>query len=285
MQRLYGLRRYHNETSGNAIIAQEGLSNYECIAEIGTKAAQESVIDSALGQSGGSLGENATNTNYKYILKRQVLVIHFRNVTNHPQFLHIYTIAPKKQISLGSESNACGLMMQDLSDGWKQDMGDGSTTTTTKSGDNIVSGVTSTSVSTYSHHWKLAYSRRFMDRWKVVKSKSYKLDPGDDVFWTVKVPGGIYNPNAMIPSTGDPVEIPKTSRIVVTKLTGVLAESAATANNFLSMETETAYEYVHKAQVIPYNIHVNEMSAQITHDAILTDYHAPSAHVKTDDEN
>lgn len=284
MKKLYGVRRFHQEDLGDVFHCEEGQSLYTFYCEANTLIQNSAIVNSTLGVGGGTfpLGGVVVGTSFKYHIS-QSRMIHMRNLAEHPQFITCYELAPKVTKGLGGNSSLRTMACDDLFDGWQKDMGVGQSTTTTKEGDFVVTQPNSIQVESFAHHLKMRYSRQFNQNWDVKRSKSFKLNPGDDVYWRMKIPKGIFDPNKLN-AAGDPQEGGKYSRLFLIKQTGAIGESAGTANTVASMQSDLAVVCVNDATVIPINLHGPQLAVDVNHDIIPTDLEGPSNYIKVEDD-
>ncbi len=278
MKRLHGTRRYHEENMRDVFQSDEGKALYTAFCEANTLTKNTAIVNSTLGVDGGTnpLGLNAVGTQYNYHISQKLLV-HVRNISTHPIFVSCYTIAPKGTRGLASEGSMRELCIQELFDGWQADMAAGNTSTTTKEGDYAVVQNGSVQIDSYAMHLKMRYSRQFNQNWKIIQSKSLKLNPGDDIYWNIKVPKGIFNPNKLN-SAGDPQEMNSRSRMFLLKQCGVIGESAGTDGNVAAMQSELAVGCTMDASVVPMNQYGSQLALDVNHDILQTDYVGPGEH-------
>lgn len=286
--RLNGSRNYHEEVYGAKVTSEEGQTAYQVWCPIATYDKMKDIVESTLGQDGGSvpLGLDAVTDQKKYYMTKYKCVNHIRNISNHPVFLSCYTLQARKDRSHASGYTAEETALYDLMTGWLDDMGNGSTTTTLKSGDNIISYTPGAKIgNTYAHHLKVKNSRLFMGNWRIKQYKLFKLNPGDDVFWTVRAKNCVFNPNSWLDTAGNAIETKGgLTKCFLMKLTGVMGESNAVGSNCAQMQSDVTLSSIIDCGVIPLNTTGHALAQTVTHDILQADYEAPGEHDMVADE-
>lgn len=295
-ERNYGLRQFYNEVSGKFVECFEGKSRYACVGSFGSYNDFVGIIDSAGGRVTPLAAQEAGNQ-YSHLVKDYTLVTHFRNINLHPIFVSFYDCVAKHSIALDTSAaplTADALILADLRDGWKADAGTGGLTgTTAATGDAgfdvIVDDANGTSFDSYYKHLKIASSRGFTAKWKINASQTVKLNPGDDFYYSTKMPNTIFSAAEWTEGFAGstvPLQIKggKTHCHMI-KLTGCMGESAGTAHNYNTMRAALPYETIIRAQVVQINRSGGNFNVQVLTDARLADYQGPTDEVDQADES
>lgn len=236
--------------------------------------------------------DNAENTVQKYLIYKEKLVAHYKNMSLIPAFLTAYEVICKKLVvdSSGTYTDCRHKIMDDFLSGIQDYMGAGSTSTTTKVGDNVVSFTGgSTTGTTYSKFISPTQSRKFNIYWKVKRKKMFKLNPGDEVFWTLKSKNHIYDPmihNADngASSTDKTLARPWLTKALIIKCHGAIIASTGTVTEMGLGIVNMAVDTIRTAKVLPLKYGERNLSHYVTHEvaATLASAVAPGRH---DDKN
>ena len=114
----------------------------------------------------------------------------------HETFVTVYEVVAKRDRQYdGTITQGNQLLMQDLINGWKLDMGAGADTMTTGSGDaQFTYNTGDTTAQSEARFISVNSSREFRNAWKVIRSKRYRLNAGDDIFWRTTVKPRTWDP-------------------------------------------------------------------------------------------
>ena len=292
--RMNGSRKYLKEEYGTKFTANEGTTAYRVWCWQNSYSKLKAIVDSTLGDSGIPLGGNVVDESklqYKYYLKDLKTVTHVRNISTHPVFLSMYTMVSKRDRGQDvTYNNPAKQLIQDLKASIEDDAGTGTTDgppIINYTGEQIVTNTTSVQLDTVAHHIKMRNQRKLMTNWRIKQYKLFKLNPGDDVFWTMSRKGMVFNPATWIDDVGDNIETKKgVTEVVLMKLTGVIGESVSTAGNCAQMKADCAISCIISGSVIPLNTNSHERSyaVSVASGGIKTDYEAPTEHAHAADE-
>ncbi len=283
MKRLNGIRTFHEEAHGGAMVTNEGTTDYLFFCDVGTLTEFAAIIDNTLGQDGVALGLGAsTDIQRKFFITPIETMLNVRNIMLHPVFVTMYTLVSKLNMDFGTGNTRSGAAA-DLNEGWEDDMAVGSTTTTLKTGDNVVS-VSGAQVTSFAHHLRLRNSRLFSRQWRIQKAKLFKLNPGDDIHWKFRTKAFVFNPNVLGDGAHDFEVIKGITKVILIKLSGVMGESTATATNIARMQSKIGIECIKKARVVMLNNNDNAHAVTVNHDIFQTDYIGPGHHDEDADE-
>lgn len=188
LKSLTNVKRFIVEDRGHYFAPQQDQIMYGAIqACIGTNSELEAVADHAL-----DVSANPTQSVRIYQHHQK---IYFRNLSPHPVFLRVWTVTPKKHIILTAADNTLAEhAINRLIGGWMQNMDDTDDT-------DMLSGktaVTTNAENIYNIHSNSSYlypshSEEFRKWWKCFNPVTLKMNPGDDLYYTVKVPAFTYN--------------------------------------------------------------------------------------------
>lgn len=285
--RLHGSRRFHQEKIRGTEPVQEGRCLYKCISEYGTPNNIEAILGKNTTEDSSTLGVVAVDDKMQYLIKNFKAIDHFRNSVSHPIYVSVYTLLAKKSenTSVGIET-AREMAMQELVEGWKDDLGAGATGINSKTGENVIAASADDYCLTYAFHLKLKHSRLFMSHWKVIKHKAFKLNPGDDIYWITRLRDRTYDQQRDKQRLGTNEVIPGFTKVVMVKVFGGLGESQGSAGNVAHMECELIHENSTDCSVVPITTSGKHVAvAEVEHDDFKTDYEAATDHEMKLDHN
>lgn len=243
---MEGARSYKKESRNFAIECAQNTIQWSIPTAIGTStdisAMVQSVysagnIYSGIGESGHiSAPYSGVEENYKVDISGYKVVSHFRNIDTHPVFLTIHEIMATNTCAYSADlANAREMIMTQLNEGWKMHKADPVSTTTSLYGDDTISATGSFAdnykLDVYSQFLHPKSSPLFRKNWKIVKTKKYKLNPGDDVFWTLRIRNRVWDPqrdqDAYAGGVGTSDVIKNYSKALLVKVSGVMGRSDA----------------------------------------------------------
>lgn len=120
-------------------------------------------------------------------------------------------------------------------------------------------------------------SGTFMQNWKIVKSKKYRLQPGDEIRWKSPSVNYTYSTKKLKQrDTAEDIAIIKgVTRVLLAKISGVLGRSnAVDAHGFVGhLQAEMVYSHSCSADLLPYltNYHGTLQVTNVVHDDLATD--------------
>lgn len=287
-KRMYGVRKFFTETrNGNDSIAVDrNVVRFSAHACMGCPAVDRSYIAGVLGQSGQELGSpdhggtddmkvDSTATDIKKVLiYEEKQTVHLRNVSLNPVHCKVYEIVAKRNISStdSSYNDAREIALHDFAIGLKEDMATGTATTsasTVYEGDEIIEYTPGNkNGTTRSAFMGPNSSTRFRQNWKVAKFARYKLSPGDEVFWKMKVKDHIYDPAKDLTGNGSVLEDARHVRKGLTKLLlifvhGSMGAKTDDVNTVGYLSVHMTVDLVQSAKVMPINFEEPEKSFQV----------------------
>lgn len=297
----FGIRRYLNEIRNFGFENTANHVLFQAVCPIGTRSQIESMIKSvyAAGNIHSGIGETAVGAyesnleNYKCDIRNLHIRQHFRNVGEHAGLLEIYEISPKKSFAFPTGVSTMDFDIIDkLEAGWDQDVAAGASTATSKTGQTLVNASGSSSVETISSTLTPRQSKEFNRHYKIVKSKKYKLNVGDEVFWTTRLKSRVWNPAKIYSAFTDGVDtldcIGGYSSCLLVRWSGCLGRSVAAGEEGVVglMQGDIAHECVIRASLLPLQGAKNETYRTLTHlDLTGKTLGGGAEHVMTDDAN
>lgn len=280
-----GYRRFHNEELSTYIEANEATTQYECRTEMVfmDRAYMETIIDSTNTQDGAPLGEVARSDLNEFHIANIYQQNHFKNLSLVPGFLTVYEFVAKKRMFYDATyTTTAKYLMSDVVAGIRDDSGAAIVSgTTAKYGDFIVPYTNGdTGVASYAHKLGLGQSRRWADKWKLVKSKTFKLNPGADVFWSIKSKGFKYSLQKLTNGIGGDVAdvIPGVTKCLLVKWTGSIGTSDTVAGNVGHMHVRLAVGKTQDARCMVMKRSNHGLVNRVIHATIQNDYQAPGQH-------
>ncbi len=307
-KRMYGTQKYFNEDRDGSASMEIAVNQvgFQAIVCMGCPTIDKAYIAATLGQDGGALGEqeqgngadmllNTTNTNIaKHYISNEKQVVHIRNVSLHPVYTRVYECQAKRDIASVDGTYQVGrtIALHDFAVGLKDYMAAGSSTTALYEGDGIISYTAGDVAGTLrSKFIGPMRSPRFRQNWKIVKQHRYKLSPGDDVFWKMKVRNHILDPTLDTTDNGSQIEDSRKVRGGLTKVLLVFAHGSigvidGDANTMGFLASHLAIDTIQSASVMPINFGESNQSSSVhvDTDAALAAIVGPSEHVDVGDE-
>ena len=188
---INGVKRFKYEQRGNTIesgqdtIVLSGhiFGDYDDFTE---------VLNSTLGQSGDQLGGDADVTgmdNSRFLVYNQQVYFKMRNMSEHAIFLSVYEVVVKHT---NTETAKDTTLMNSIESGLDKEMATGTSTATDITGEQILSRSNNV-ITTSSEYLQPYHSTVFNRNYRIVKMKHFKLAPGDDVHWPMKIKNFVYN--------------------------------------------------------------------------------------------
>ena len=162
------------------------------------QAVNNMLLSSDTGMAITDLGDTNAHTyatdklQQRFDLCRYKQTWHFRNIDPHEVFLTVYELVARNYLPK-SGSNICEDIITDMASGIREYLGSGTASTTKYTGDEIIDSTASTQMILNSAAIEPKQSRRFNQNWKIVKVKKFKLNPGDDVFWKMRLKNRVFN--------------------------------------------------------------------------------------------
>lgn len=271
-----GIRQHTAEVRTEGLESGQNVVKIKAVTSLADRACLEAIVAKTGGHSGTQLGGGTYSSEKlykKYYIKNYKVIYHLRNLSPQECFVTVYEcVARKDQTFSTSCATAAQQCITDLYKGWYQDMGAGTSGTTGGSGDAILSHTAGANTGTLdSKFLSFRRSRQFNDRWGIVKQKKFKLNPGDDIFWTIKVPDRTFNPLSYQVEDSLAVHDMKRgySKALMIKFHGVMGHSNSTGSSWDDvglMNSIIAYDQYETAQVIPLSFNLAQHNHEVTHD-------------------
>ncbi len=297
---MLGSRTFMTEDRSVAVTSPTNEVLFSAVFSMADMPKVQAMVESTLGVSGNALGHGvqeldpSTALNQRHLtfdIKKHKSIVHFRNVSEHAAFLTVYECVAKQSYPFDAvDTNAQSKLMNDLANGWKDDMGAGASTATTKSGDLTVTfAASSASATCFSQYIKPQQSRQFNLQWKIVKQKKFKMNTGDDVFWKMYVRDRVWNPyKEKNPNSGtfNRDVVKGYTKVLLVRLCGAMGRNivAGQHGTIGLMNVDLTLDTLRRAQVVPVTQGFNDHSSAITHDNLAgVTLGAGSRFVLTDD--
>lgn len=283
---MNGSRRYLKETRQAAIETTQNEVTFAVVSEIADRAEIETMIKQ-VGSNYTGLGETASigayesnEGQYKVDITNYKKTVHLRNVDLHPAEVTIYEIVSKKSrgIDDGLNQSPGTQMIWDIQRGFKKDLVSGTATATQATGSTIVSGVTNTSLTTYSKMWGPGNSQEFRENWKILRKKLFRLSPGDDIYWDFRAKNRVFNPKRWYNIDTSAEDLPDDvathdmhayyTKVLLVKIVGAIGRSDVTAEADVIgfLQTDIAYDVVHYANLCPLLLGPGDKHAEVGYD-------------------
>ncbi len=284
--RTNGRKKYHRESVAELVETPQGQTTYTLVKSQGKASDFDDIITDTGGSLGTAFGTNSVN--FKNYISNLRTKCHIRNLSTHPIFFTVYEICSKHDIDsavVPVDPNV--QLLLELLEGWENDMGTGASSATTKSGD-AIAFQSGNKITSFAHHFKIRDSRQFGQNYKILKARSFKANPGDDIFWTLKVKSHVHNLDDYVNAATSTTVMAKRylSKYLLVKATGTIGESALVGNDeVMTMKSDYSFAFSTDAVIINMNTAQDQLAAYVTHDDLtLTDYQAPTEHAETAQE-
>lgn len=273
-------RLYLDESRTSAIETTQNTIQYKMLPGIGAAADCDKIIGASMtGLNYTDLGDvnNLTisgGDKYKHMkwdFTNWSKTYHFRNIDEHEQYLTIYEITLKKNMVLNG-NNMCEMVIDAIDNGWADYIASGAASTSTDiQGQNLWTQTSNTVLDVNSTFLKPTDSHAFNSHFKIIRQKTFKLNPGDDVFWTMRVRNRIYNYK-------DHVDSDETTylyngfkgytKCLMARLSGVMGRSnaAGEADVIGLMQTDTSIAFKERCRILPMAASKRASYAYLTQD-------------------
>lgn len=203
-KRQNGVRRFHEEVRNFGMESVQNFVHWEMIAPEGHTDRIQSIIAKDTTLSGNPLGSSAFDRSKKSLIMNYKSISHFRNLSTHPVFVQIFEVTPRKDGVVETTLTSMALKLaSDLAIGFEDYTGAGTSSTS------VQSGKADTDFTPGDLFFKTSSvfrsprgNKRFMKNWRITRNKLFKLEPGDDIFWTTRLKDRVYNPIAELQVAG-----------------------------------------------------------------------------------
>lgn len=257
----------HGQYSWNSLL---------CIGNTSSSAAAslKTIIEATGAQDGVALAGDADDAHKRFRVYDFSATVHVRNLSPHPIFLTMYELQAKKHIEFNDGGYTCTLhALGKMYDGWQELMD--------ATGDAYLTAPSGLQMMTESNLLFPSDSKHFSAFYKVVKKKKFKMEPGDDIYWTVKMPPFTLRPNVFIPTgmagTDRAVELIKNySKFLMCKMEGALGHQTTDQTIIGPMSCDIAVERQVKAKAYAINTKDDGSHVRRTEDSITGDLEGPS---------
>lgn len=279
-KQVEGLRTFFDETRNQAVESPQDQVRWEVVQQLGTKyavdnmitAVHENAVHSGIGES--ALGAHDTVIAHTRVdISRYQSTVHFRNVEEHPVFLTVMEIQAKKSLALDGlhmDVHVKRLIHNDFIN-YTADETTVATATNVEGVDIETEG--SFTIDTYSQFLKPfgGASGQMRKFYKLLRTKTFKLNPGDDVFWTMRMRNRVWNPARQTPDQyqEDSEEfdvIGGYSKVLVVGVKGCIGRSnAADAAEVIGlMQADVTVDKVTRARLAPLQFAKHEAFKRVT---------------------
>lgn len=280
---LAGKRQYRSNARTLAFANDHGEYSWCAVKASGTKTEMKEIFESTDHQDTGSnLAGTIANEHRDYRIIDYKKTIHLRNLSTHPIFLSCYEVTPTSHVVLktGGASTLDDEVLNALRDGWHADLD--------ATAQAYISAVSSCQMKTEDKMLRVSDSRNFSSRYKVLKYKKFKLNPGDDVFWTMKFRPFTYYTHFYNQTTGTGTEIPiegikNFSKVLLFKMEGALGHDTSNTGIVGPMSCDVAVEHMTWARTYPINRLDHATAVRRTEDTIVN-LEGPTEHSMAEDE-
>ncbi len=254
-----------------------------CVGNIGSSnpGSLKTIIESTGAQDAAALAGDADNAHRRFKVFNFSCEVHLRNLSPHPIFVTLYTVCPKKHVEYLVSGAVCtNHAITKLKDGWAELMD--------ATGDGYLGATSGGSFTTESNYLTPSMSKHFTAFYKVKQKKRFKLNAGDDVFWTVKMPPFTLRPNVFLSTgmTGDDREIDMVknyTKVVLCKMEGALGHDTADQTVVGPMSCDIAVERVFRAKAYAINSVADGLHMRRTED-LISNLEGPSEAVMLGDD-
>ena len=249
-------------------------------------------IDTIVTQAGHEASANsATDTGYKVRVFKQHVTYKLRNLSNHPAFLTLYDFISK--VDNEDPNQADTLIIEDLVRGWNNKM----QTNQVAFNDEITSGVvvswdeTKSATSTPEGYCDVkssqlypAQSYNFYKNYKLLRKREFKLNPGDDLKWSLSGPYMDAEPSTKADGSSTPALFKNKTKFTMYRVHGAMGKDKTNDNLIGFMQTDISIETLFRAKT--YRIQAVErsicMAAPSIDDASAATLEGPSDFIVTD---
>lgn len=305
-QLVHGQRRFWEETRNEALECPENKVLWTCMEGVGGRAQIEAIINK-VGDVHTGLGEvanlNPYSThplNHRVDITKWKRVYNFVNVDKIPAFITIYTIGAKRDAA--GEAVGNGAMQDDviesLEGGWKRYQPTGSSSATEVIGDSMIGTASSGALEVESKFLHPKQSPNFNSMFKILRRKSYKLEPGDNITWKVFAKNRVYNPehwhnphdaeNGASASSYETIDWKKNyTKVVLVKTHGVIGRSNATgeADLIAQLQCDVAYSLIESCFIAPLVSYQPDHYGSVVKDDVTgKTFEHPTEHTMTEDD-
>lgn len=302
-KQVEGVRNWCVETRNEAVVTSQNQVKFNAVCVMADRNAIEGIIKSVYdaGNVNTGIGETSigayesTLENYKADIVNYKTVSHFRNLDEHPHMLTVYECVAKRTFA-SDTGNANGMLQltDDVFHGWElHDTSAATSTATAKFG---IDGMTHTDhtdeIETYSQFRQPESSKLFRANWRIVKKKKFKLNPGDDVYWTMRVKNRVWNPQRVYVDYVDGTDtldfFKGYTKVLFVKLSGLIGRSSVANEPSVVglMETDCSYDCLAKCKIQPLISAVSEKYNKTNIDDVSAKtLVGPTTHAHLDDQN
>lgn len=273
--KLNGVQRHRAEIRNAGLENPTNLVTFNAFRSMNDRADIELYLQTTIGESGNELSGGTYSTdiyNKQWYLYNYNAMNKIRNVGEHDAWLTIYECVAKKNRTLNDAtySTTRSLIMNDIVNGWKDKMGAGASTLSTKSGENIISFTPGNATcDTYSRTIHPKESKEFLHNWKILSQKTFKLNPGDDVQWTIKMKNFMWNPMKWKDTGNNQVDIyAGKTKVFLMKYNGSMGRSTAAGEEDIVglMQADLAVETFQSGNVTQVQTSQAELHHTLYHD-------------------
>lgn len=317
---LNGKRKYRKEVRNDSVTAPQNEVYWYALEGIGDRDGIEGMItiedskqqvDNVPYSTAGTatidgLGEIPTvgpyETNegyYKHDITNYKMTYHFRNIEQHACHLTIYECVSAKTRPWTSivSSSIPTQLITDLHTGFHKKSFDSTSSSTTRFiGFDDVGTLSGNGFPMKSQFVSPNSSEVFRGNWNIVKQKHYKLNPGDEVFWTMKTRNRVFNPKTMynddndqnedLDATFDAIDCVKNyTKTLLIRLHGVMGRKTDDVSVVGFINSDLSYDYIRSATLLPLmtrhrrdhfrEVNIDDLSAVTVHGPTDFDVIAP----------
>lgn len=261
---MFGIRKYFNEERQDSVQSEQNQIRYTSLYSLGSRSDIEAMLVKVdTGDHYSGIGEVQSDLNvsgaqgsevidgqpyesnlrtYKCDISQYAMKMHFKNLGELPIHVTIYEyVSRETRPFISSDTTAMNDLDCQLKNGWVDYLGSGtgtfgvaatSLTGGGGSGTGIWENVDSTRADTFSDNLYPKHSKQLTAKWRCTKRRVLKLNPGDDVYWTVRCRNRVWNPRNIYGATWtDGVDtmdcIKNYTKVVMLRVHGVIGRGNA----------------------------------------------------------
>lgn len=299
-------RKYYRETRNDSISSGRNQKRFFVHEALGSNRIITATLESSASGTYADIGNTehlllggdpaGLYRHQKYDLTRYSCKYHFRNISEVPCFFEIYELVCKTSRCVAASTLAADvidLIVQGVHD-YAGSPGD--TANIQVNGDSVLvpHGSVANIMDTFGIGVKPSMSKVFMANYKIVKHAKYKMAPGDDIYWTMRLKDKVFNPFKWLAvgGTGHAYDVQKGyTKILMTSVQGVMGRdaSADSAHTIGWLEADVSIAKIDNLTILPMNASKFEHYLQVNMDdftqATVATAVNPTNVAFTDDDN
>lgn len=304
-RQIHGLRKFMQEDRNEGIENSKNRVMWKALCEIGSRAHVEDMLT----QTGGlrttlgtveGVGDYTVGNDRLFTLKYDIsnykMTNHFRNVGEHEGILTIYEVCAKQSFGMPAGIVTIpGDVMTKLDVGWNQQTVAGASSNTQVTGEALQETRSGGEMQVYSQFLAPYNSPEFRKYYSIKKVKKYKLNAGDEVYWTTRCRNRVWNPTRIYQNNlGDGVEtidvIKNYTKCLLIKWHGCMGRSVATGEEDVIglMSGDLTIDCLTKASLAPLAQEESDHYKEVNIDDLVTGpktLGAGTQHAILDDQN